>query len=722
MNTSFLKSIIYSFLIDPLFYFCSILTVIYTSFSFFYLNHFFVLGVGTTELDIFFKAISISCIIIIPLLVFRIRYFIFDDSIPLNSFSKLITILFSVFVAAIIPVLVLISIPVTVNVFGFVDVGQFISGFIGIVLFILTAISFVIFIFNFFNKGYIALLISILFLIVFNNIHLIPLYLKLNSFFNFFFKQFSFAWHFSSFENGIIDTKDIFFFLFTTLIFTLLSIYAEYKRIGKKIDFFAVVLLFLSILFSVITFSKFYKRFDFTVNKQYTISQTTKKLTSKLESPLRITYFQSNELKDYYPQSTEIIKYLENFASQTNNVFFNVEKADSKKLNNLGIQGQQIKNQTGTKIEYVTVYSTILLQYVDKSTLIPFILSIDSIEYDLSQRIQQLISQKERNLYIISGNGKSIDTYYSYVQPYLISKGFKTFVVKDIIKELENINEDSQLLIFGSNKLSIEQSNFIKEKIESGISAFIATSPFTPAIESDWNIQRNYDDYFLKILNSWGFVFDKSLIQDISCFPLTMQTENSTLEYKTVNYPLWVSILPQNYAPKGLTVFWSSPILLYNDTYSLIKTTNNAWKQTESNDKDLPFLVNPFLIPKTAYESGAKSEQFNVVSKKSSENMNITVISDQFFVSSILTGFISSENFVDFRNYDFLASELLNLKKENELSELMNKSKIPLSLYKITDLDLFENAKNNSIVLNFIIIPFVFIISFFIFQILRKKR
>ena len=96
------------------------------------------------------------------------------------------------------------------------------------------------------------------------------------------------------------------------------------------------------------------------------------------------------------------------------------------------------------------------------------------------------------------------------------------------------------------------------------------------------------------------------------------------------------------------------------------------------------------------------------------KNENIVFIPDQFFLSSLMTGFISGENSIDFRNYDFFASQILKLQGENQLASLMEKSQRNTSLYKITEKDRFSSMKNLVLILNFVLLP-ILILCFGIF-------
>ena len=115
INKSLYKHSLYSFFINPLFYVSSVLTVLYTSFMFYFVNRFFLVSNSNISISAFFNSISSVFILIIPLLCFRIKRFIEDDSIPVGGFCRFFTLAVSVFSVCLIPLLLLVFIPVSVN-------------------------------------------------------------------------------------------------------------------------------------------------------------------------------------------------------------------------------------------------------------------------------------------------------------------------------------------------------------------------------------------------------------------------------------------------------------------------------------------------------------------------------------------------------------------------------------------------------------------------------
>ena len=79
INKSLYKHSLYSFFINPLFYVSSVLTVLYTSFMFYFVNRFFLVSNSNISISAFFNSISSVFILIVPLLCFRIKRFTLFD-------------------------------------------------------------------------------------------------------------------------------------------------------------------------------------------------------------------------------------------------------------------------------------------------------------------------------------------------------------------------------------------------------------------------------------------------------------------------------------------------------------------------------------------------------------------------------------------------------------------------------------------------------------------
>ena len=735
IKKSICRAALFSYFINPLFYCSAVFTIAFVSFRFFLVSKFFVAGLGSSDLRNFFSAIPFASIVTVPLLVFRLRDFVKSDSMPFSPFSKYASLGFSAFCVFLLPVALLFSIPLSVGAFGIVEGGQIATGFAGICLFACASCSLAVFVFSAVQSQSVALIVSFALLFGTNFIDVVPLYLDVGRVLSFLCRKFGFSFAFDSFSKGILDSRSIMFYALSSCLWITLASFFENRRLGKKTSSLTKVLVALILIFVSIGSEKCFFRIDFTKSKLYSVSSTTKNLVAKIDEPLRITYFSSRELLDVYPQADDVLEFLKDISLSSSSISLTVKRIssrdDSQKIAEYGIRGQQVKSDKGTKTEYITVYSAILIQYLDKNSLIPFAASIENLEYDLCQRIRTLVFESGQRVYVVLGNNLSQETRYEFVEPWLTVRGFSVSVLDDLtlIPALDDCSPRDEIVVLGSKSLSAEQCAAIERAVMRGVPAVIATSPYSVDIENDWSISKNPGDNLIPALNSWGFAFAPSLVQDISCVPIVLESADGASEYQTMNYPLWVSALPQDGLSFGGTFFWASPIALYGSSRATISSSAYAWQQDESDSPAFPFVISPFTVQKSAKEAGKENGQFALCATTDSvsgfyqtgkTSARVTVVSGELFVDSVMTGYISSERAGDFRNFDFLVSELLRLSGNSDIALLMEKNGSSKQLFKITDEREFKSARFYVLFIHFALLPALLIGLFVFVQVKRK--
>ena len=692
---------------------------------------------ASAELRPFFVSIPAVSVLVLPLLVFRLRSCITDDSLPVFPFIKLFALSLAALCAYLVALILLLAIPFCVQSFGDVEPGQLFTGYSCILLYGLTAIALCICLFSFFPAHpAVALLFSMLFLTLAHTIHLLGQFLRPQGVLAFFVQNVSFSWHFDAAGKGIFDTRDVFFYVFATFLLLLMATIAEYHRTGRTCKRIHVLLLASIVVCGSIASYRLYARVDFTSSRRYSVSAVSRQLCLQIEEPLRITYYRSNELVSAYQATQDIAEYLTSYAQLSRNISFEVKKTRQQEIQHLqsrGVNGTQLRITKNGRTEYVTVYSTIILDYLDSELILPLVLSTETLEYDITRRIQELVSGVTRAVYVVIGNGLSqdVETGYGYVLPYLERMGFTPHALlpSELPAFLEHsLPEKSVLLVLGSSAFTEEEAYVLEHLIKDGVPALIETSPYTVAISDDWTITKNAQDALIPALRAWGFAFENALAQDISCFPLSLQSGNGgNAEYQTVNYPQWISLMPQKASPQGMTLFWPSPLSLYGDATALLVTSPYAWLQHEaahSTAQEDLFITNPFLLAKTASEAGATAQSLILAARLDDgsgsgllhgyfdagvSRSRVTVIADQYALNSLMTAYISHASAGDFRNYDFMTSELLHLRGEDAFAALLQKKSVAKTLYKLSDEEAFSSEKKRTLVFVFAVLPLLII-------------
>ena len=225
INKILIKKDVYSYLISPYFYISSLVLLFTCCIQFFIFQRFFVSGYGTSDLSVFFSTIPYTFSLIIPVLILQMSNPECENNFPFRSVTVILSKLVSALIIITIMLVPLSIIPVCVNFFGSVDVNQVICSFFGIILYGILAISICLLCSEIINSKAAYIVITVVTMLLINSLHQIPVFIKCSQFFTSLFNELSFTWHFDSFRKGIIDTRDVFFYLITSSLLIVLTFF-----------------------------------------------------------------------------------------------------------------------------------------------------------------------------------------------------------------------------------------------------------------------------------------------------------------------------------------------------------------------------------------------------------------------------------------------------------------------------------------------------------------
>ncbi len=751
--SSFLKKNLINSIKSPSFIVISILFPLFLSLNYFIRGQFFT-GNGSTDLLLFFSAIPYVSIIAVPALCYKQSFSAYDDFIPLTELGRQLVSFLTRLILFCIQLLLLLPAILLVNLFGSIDPGQLITSLICLIFYGAAVISLCSFIQNLISNKVTSLIISALVLIVFNSAHLFALYVPLPDFLVNFFRLISFAWHFDAAGKGIFDSRDIIWLCGITGLFLFLSdtiVQIKKGRHFKKNKSLRLrqILRPVICLLIMLNANRWYFRLDFSQNKTYSISKYTKSLLDRVESPVKITYYRSSSIAKLYPQIRDVADFLTEYAAQNSKVNLLIKDPDKDQavrtmLENYGIASQQLRTVSGTSTEYLTVYSAIVIEMEGNAETIPFTMAANTLEYDLDGRLKHLISGSSRTVNIVIGNGLSLSEDYGYVIPWLQSQGFicNPIYIGDPSFSQALANSSGPLLLLGDSQIGIEEAIAIESYLLQGNSALLGLSPYVIDIENSWNITAAQKTNLIEIVENWGISFPPELTADLSCARITMYADDNNAT-QLLNYPLWPSLMSQENAPLGMTLFWANPLEIKEQlsdseegSYALsvkpyLVSSQAAWSVEE--DKTSPqklYETNPFLLENTT--SGKESYSTKLLGLEikgslpglfiagKSQNSHIILIPDQYFVSSLMNGYIGGDT-GDYRNFEFLTNALLKLNGEEELAALQSRTRRDTSLYKITDLLQLNRLRLVTFLVLFIIIPLAMIALGVLLNVRKEK-
>ena len=730
------KKELFSLCVQPFALIASFLFASVCAVRYFYAGFFFDAAAGSSDLRLYFSFIPYALIFVVPSLTMSLwEHIEFDETLPARDGILVLAKWFSSLCAFCVFLVPSIAVPIAVSFFGDVDVPLVITSFAGIICFASSAFALGTFTaFSLKNRAA-SFAVTALVLALSNSAHLIPLYLETGGLLGEILRAVSFAWHFDSASKGIIDARDIAFFAALTWFFLMLTALAfEKRRAGKRPSFFAArTLIFITVLLALAASSRFSFAVDVSRAKRFSVSQFSGDLLSLIEdSSLSITYYVSPELGELYPQTKNIGDFLRAFAAKGKNsvtlTTVNPQNKDEEFLARIGIAGRSINRSQQNRLEYVTVYSGIVVEYLNRTETIPFILSTDNLEYALARRVLNVLNGNKPLVYVVAGNELNAELDYSYALAWLESEGFMPVVLTpDALEAAEGELLSPQgllhpLALFGSSALTNGQAQVIERFMHAGGNIFCAISPNTVDLLSEWTAQHQKDDAFILLLKNLGIEIGSALIHDISCFRLTLQTqEGGSQQFVYKNYPLWITTLPQftpphilsNFAP-GLNVFWASPLsIAHNDKNTVtefLRSSPASWLDGGEYDG---FITNPFLVP-ASNNSNGETGSYLLGAMIENNYAKMIVLASQYFAADAVLEYTSST-----QNLDYFVNALMTLKGEENLLALKRRE-TNTTLYKV-NAESLAAAKIPTLALTGIVIPLA-IPACALFMLSRTRR
>lgn len=564
------------------------------------------------------------------------------------------------------------------------------TGYAGLFLYLAAASALCLFFFSLLTHKGAAFAASSLVLSFFSFAHTVAQHAGLPRFAASFLMALSFSWHEDAASKGIVDSRDLAFYLCCTLFFTAASAAAvQHKRGNDSWDFRRqLALAAAAFVLLVLNSTVFYVRFDLTQGKKFSVGHVSRSLLSDLEAPLTISYYRSAVLRRLYSQVRDIEDFIRVYADAGRRLDYEIlDPADrglEGRLETAGIRPQEIEIEGTAGKSLLKVYSAITIRYKGRTEVIPFLLGMDTLEYDLTSRIQLLVRGMERKVRIIVGNGLSLDNDYPYLAPWLSLQGFSVAEEDQSFLsagKLAAAAQDECLVLIGSSDLSFSQAQALISYIDGGGKAFIATTPYTVDTLGDWTAQRGSDN-LIGLLLKYGICFKDGMTASSSCFQLSLQGEHDASLAEQLAYPLWPVIAPQEEAGKGLLLYWPCALVLDGELAEieglqlegLARTDAGSWQyETDGGE----FITNPFTVSKKAPSGAEQGSVPCAVCAVRGGKPAFYVLGDQYALSSRMLAYASaSSGAVDTRGLELLSDSLLRLKGQGELLKLKKPARL----------------------------------------------
>jgi gliding-associated putative ABC transporter substrate-binding component GldG len=378
------------------------------------------------------------------------------------------------------------------------------------------------------------------------------------------------------------------------------------KKQVTILSLLSLVILILGILVS----RRLWFRLDLTRNKAYTISPVSRALYAEIPDQVRITYYLSDKLAALHPLPGEIEDLLREYAAASRGkirlTVRDPAKADlTGQVEQLGILPQQIQTVEKDQASVATVYTGVVIEYLEQAEVLPVVFSLDTLEYDLTSRIRTLIRGSERQLGVIVGDSyRQWNDDYGYTNQAFTQAGYRI----RLINPGDEIPDTLPVLMVlgGAEELDNWALYRIDRYIRGGGKVLFALEGVYVDSRSTLEARALTDQGLLDMVASYGARVKEELTLDRPALTLQYQTRTpgGAIQVRITRYPHWIGILEENGNPQhpvsarfaGVDLFWPSAIELAApdsvEAAPLFTTTGEAWSMRNNfnTNPEVPYL------------------------------------------------------------------------------------------------------------------------------------
>ncbi|MCB0463146.1 MAG: gliding motility-associated ABC transporter substrate-binding protein GldG [Flavobacteriaceae bacterium] len=377
--------------------------------------------------------------------------------------------------------------------------------------------------------------------------------------------------HYESISRGIIDTRDLLYFITVTVIFILMT---TLGISSEKINFKTVKPVLL-IGFGMIVLNVFtqgiYKRFDLTKDKRYTLSKATLDIVNSAKEPIYIDVFLEGDFPSEFRRlQDETRQLLEEFSDENSNIQFgflnpiedeSVRDQNLQLLNERGLTPMRLSVQENGKSSQEIIIPWALASYGETTVEIPLIKnkiganqqelvtnSVQHLEYAFADGFSKLIHPKRRKIAVLRGNGqlenKNIADFvtalrdYYYIAPFTLDS-----IANNAETTLNNLKDYDLIISAKPTEPFTEEEKYVLDQytMNGGKSLWLVDqvaieidSLFNEA-ESSLAIPRdlNLTDFFFK----YGVRINPVLVNDMYSAPITLAIgEGSATQFQPIQW------------------------------------------------------------------------------------------------------------------------------------------------------------------------------------------
>jgi gliding-associated putative ABC transporter substrate-binding component GldG len=360
------------------------------------------------------------------------------------------------------------------------------------------------------------------------------------------------------------------------------------------------ITIFILVVLNVIG-TLFFKRFDLTKDKRYTLSPTSLGIVKQVTNPLSIKIYMAGELPaDFRRLQQETKQLLEEFQAYNKNIVFefvdpleNEDESDAltKSLFQKGLTPVNITVDDKGKQSQAMVFPWAVAVYNNKEVNIPLLKnimgasttqkvigSIQHLEYSIADAINKITKNKQKKVAVLRGNGELKEIHIAKMlmqikESYYIGPFTLDSVAKDPNGTLNALKKyDLAIISKPTEKFSDEEKEVLDQFIMNGGKTLWLVDQVAADMDSLYNDagatlayprDLNLNDMFFK----YGFRINPDLVKDEQGTPIKLATgeQGSATQYQDFVWKFAPQVFPTSQNPivknlGGIKFDFASPI------------------------------------------------------------------------------------------------------------------------------------------------------------------
>jgi gliding-associated putative ABC transporter substrate-binding component GldG len=310
-------------------------------------------------------------------------------------------------------------------------------------------------------------------------------------------------------------------------------------------------------------------RWDLTPNKIYTLSDASKSIVSKLDDKLVVkAYFTDNLPAPYNNNRRYLQELLDDYRNASNGkiAYEIISPSDETELENdaqkYGIQPVQVQTVENDRAQALKAYMGVVFLYGGKQETIPFIGSIENLEYEITGVINRMTQTELKKVGILSGPDMAGVDKIGKVNQYL-SKFYNVTNI-DASKNAPIPADVKTLLVFSPKApqqqnqmggMQQPQISTVPENLKFAIDQYIMNGGRVIFLMNKVNVSTQQQFQIAQVaptgledmLESYGLKINNTIVTDKECAFVSVPVQQGPLQmYTQIPFPYYPKIVNIN--------------------------------------------------------------------------------------------------------------------------------------------------------------------------------